>query len=135
EIGTKATVTEDPAGNILPITGGEVIDTVSYTNLDPETEYRLDGDLMHVDGATVTATGIFGTTTFTTPAAAAGEFYVSGTIDVVFTITGAEAYEYGGEKLVVFENLFLVSTDALIADHRDANDEEQTFYVEDRTPE
>ncbi|WP_231910834.1 VaFE repeat-containing surface-anchored protein [Corynebacterium suranareeae] len=132
EIGTKAVVTGHP-DNILPLTGGEVVDTVSYTDLRPNTEYVLNGEIMHVDAAgAVTATGIEGTATFTTPAAAAGESYVSGTAEVAFTISGAQAEQYVGEKLVVFEDLFLAGTK--IAEHRDATDEDQTFWVE-RTPE
>lgn len=129
EIGTKANVTGS-ADNILPVTGGEVIDTVSYTNLKPNTEYRLDGELMHVAGATVTPTGIFGSTTFTTDAAPAGEFYVSGTVNVIFTISAADAITYAGEKLVVFEELFEVGITAPVADHKDPNDEDQTFDIE-----
>ncbi|WP_249327440.1 VaFE repeat-containing surface-anchored protein [Corynebacterium glutamicum] len=131
-IGTKAVVTGHD-DNILPLTGGEVVDTVSYTDLLPETEYVLNGEIMHVDAAGVaTATGIEGTATFTTPAAAVGENYVSGTTEVTFTISGAQAEQYAGEKLVVFEDLFLL--DVKIADHRDPTDEDQTFWV-DRTPE
>ncbi|WP_053543967.1 VaFE repeat-containing surface-anchored protein [Corynebacterium deserti] len=130
-IGTSAAVTGHP-DNILPLTGGEVVDTVSYTDLRPNTEYTVEGEIMHVRGTTVTATGILGTATFTTPAAAAGESYVSGTVDVTFTISAAQAEEYAGEKLVVFEDLLLAGTK--ITDHRDADDEEQTFWVE-RTPE
>ena len=134
-IGTLAQVQDGGDPKLLPNTGGEVVDTVSYTNLDPETEYRLDGQLMHVDGATVTPTGITASATFTTPAAPAGEFYVSGTAEVTFTITGDQAYEYGGENLVVFEELYLVATGDLVAEHKDPNDADQTFQVEDRTPE
>ncbi|BAC17027.1 hypothetical protein [Corynebacterium efficiens YS-314] len=134
-IGTLAQVQDGGDPKLLPNTGGEVVDTVSYTNLDPETEYRLEGELMHVDGTTVTGTGITAEGIFTTPAAQPGEFYVSGTTEVTFTITGDQAYEYGGQNLVVFEELYLVATGELIAEHKDENDEDQTFRVEDRTPE
>ncbi len=133
EIGTTAEVTGS-SDNILPITGGEVVDTVAYTNLKPNTEYRLDGEIMHVDeNGTVTSTGVNASTTFTTDPAAAGEFYVSGTADVTFQISGAVAVEYGGEKLVVFEQLFNPASptpEEPIATHEDPEDPAQTFEIE-----
>lgn len=127
-IGTRAKVTGSP-DKVLPLTGGTVVDTVSYTNLDPETEYRLDGELMHVaaDG-TVTPTGILGSTTFTTSDTAPGEFYVSGVVEVEFEISADEATAYAGQKLVVFEKLFL--GDVETATHEDPEDEAQSFTVE-----
>lgn len=126
-IGTTAKV-EGNAENILSIEGGKVTDTVAYTNLKANTEYRISGEIMHVaEDGTVTATGIKGETTFTPT----GEGkYVSGLQDVVFTIPAAEAIKYLGEKLVVFEAVTTGTPGTPVAEHKDKDDVKQTFWVE-----
>ncbi|EEW48869.1 LPXTG-motif cell wall anchor domain protein [Corynebacterium efficiens YS-314] len=127
-ISTTAEVTGSPA-KVLPVTGGEVVDTVSYTGLRPNTEYVLTGELVHVtsDGV-VTPTGVSAQATFTTGNAGEGATEVSGEATVVFDIDGVTAAQYAGEKLVVFEKLFL--GDVEIAVHEDPEDEAQSFTVE-----
>ncbi|OKX85974.1 DUF5979 domain-containing protein, partial [Corynebacterium glutamicum] len=133
-IGTTAEV-EGAEDKVLPITGGTVIDTVEYTNLRPETEYRLEGKLVHVDAdGNVTDIDVTASATFTTGAATEGNpYYVSGTTTLEFQIDEATAKQYAGENLVVFEKVFLVGEGAPeepVATHEDPEDEAQTFEVE-----
>ncbi|WP_290277993.1 VaFE repeat-containing surface-anchored protein [Corynebacterium faecale] len=137
EIGTLAEVQDVDNPKLLPITGGTVVDTISYTDLKADTEYRFDGVLMDVSVTPPVSTGIAASTTFTTPAGAAGEGYVSGTETVTFTITGAQAVEYAGKTLVVYERAFELegpTPDVPVAVHEDPEDEDQRFRVE-REPE
>ncbi|MGP6175553.1 VaFE repeat-containing surface-anchored protein [Corynebacterium sp. A21] len=132
DIGTYANVT---GARMLPVTGGQVVDTVNYVDLQPDTEYRIKGELVHVEGeGQPMPTGIEGTGTFTTGAAPEGRFTVAGSTTVTFQISEAEANKYAGEKLVVYETL-LDTENNLIAEHKDPNDEAQTFEVEDFQPE
>ena len=97
-----------------------LVDTVSYRNLTPGTEYILKGVLMDqktgesvkVEGQEVTAE-----TTFKPEEA-------SGTADVTFAF---DASSLAGHTLVVFEELF--QTEASIAEHKDITDEGQTIYI------
>ena len=97
-----------------------LVDTVSYRNLTPGTEYILKGVLMDrktgesvkVGGQEVTAE-----TTFKPEEA-------SGTADVTFAF---DASSLTGYTLVVFEELF--QTEASIAEHKDITDEGQTIYI------
>lgn len=97
-----------------------LVDTVSYRNLTPGTEYILKGVLMDqktgesvkVGGQEVTAE-----TTFKPEEA-------SGTADVTFAF---DASSLAGHTLVVFEELF--QTEASIAEHKDITDEGQTIYI------
>lgn len=129
-IGTTAKVTGS-ADKVLPLTGGEIVDTVEYKDLQPNTEYVLNGEIQHVaeDGA-VTSTGVIATATFTTGAAKSGEFYVSGTTTVTFDIDEQTAIKYAGEKLVVFETLYTAGNpETPVASHVDPEDEAQSFTV------
>lgn len=132
EIGTSANVT---GAKMLPVTGGQVVDTVVYRDLQPTTGYQLSGELIHVDHAGQSnPTGIEATSTFTTGAAPEGKQVVAGSTAVTFEISEAEANQYAGEKLVVFETLFDTENN-LVTEHKDPNDEAQTFEVEDFQPE
>ncbi|MBE6468474.1 MAG: hypothetical protein E7001_00540 [Coriobacteriaceae bacterium] len=117
-IRTTATSKEDGAKAIRA--GGEValVDTVSYTNLEPGKTYTLKGTLMDketkeplkdADGKEITATREF------TPSEA------SGTVALEFTFdnTGRE-----GRETVVFEKVFL--GDVAMAAHADIDDKDQT---------
>ncbi|MFK3678000.1 VaFE repeat-containing surface-anchored protein [Microbacterium sp. NPDC090218] len=103
--------------------GGTVIDTVTYENLVPGTEYTLRGELMRKsDGQ---PTGITGSTTFT-PAAA------SGSVDVTLVVPEG----FAGETLVAFEWLS-VGSDTIadaVAVHTDIDDAAQTVVVEEAVP-
>ncbi|WP_456696883.1 VaFE repeat-containing surface-anchored protein [Aeromicrobium sp. P5_D10] len=97
--------------------GGTVVDTVEYTNLIPETEYTVSGEL--IDKETGESTGIVGSKTFTTTASG------NGTVEVEFTITA----KWAGHTLVAFETV--TRDDADIAIHQDINDEAQTVVVDE----
>lgn len=101
--------------------GGTVIDTVEYTNLVPNTEYTVSGELM--DKATGEKTGIIGTKTFTTSESG------SGTVDVEFTITA----RWAGHTLVAFETV--ARDEVKVAVHEDINDEAQTVVVDETDDE
>lgn len=96
--------------------GGTVIDTVEYTNLVPDTEYTVSGEL--IDKATGKNTGIVGSKTFTSSASG------HGTVEVEFTITS----NWAGHTLVAFETM--THDDVKVAIHQDINDEAQTVVVD-----
>lgn len=116
-LGTSA-VDQADGDRIIDWAGGTVIDTITYENLTPGTEYTLDGEL--INKATGEGTGITGTATFTPTEA-------SGTAEVSFTIPEG----FDGTTLVAFESLY--DTDGrLVATHEDINDEAQTVTVNDK---
>lgn len=99
----------------------ELIDTVAYTNLNPDYEYTMTGTLMDKstgkglldkDGKLVTASKTF------KPDAA------SGTVEIVFTFDGSLLK---GDTLVAFENLKY--NDKSVATHNDINDVDQTVDI------
>ncbi|MFD4992210.1 VaFE repeat-containing surface-anchored protein [Cellulosimicrobium cellulans] len=98
--------------------GGTVIDTVSYQNLVPGTEYTVTGELVRKSDGT--STGITGSTTFT-PAE------TDGSVDVTFVVPAGRA----GETLVAFEELHVGTdtTSSPVAEHTDINDAAQTVTV------
>lgn len=117
-----------PAGDDKTVT---VKDTVAYDNLIAGNEYTLNGSL-HVRGADLfgnvkdegvlkDADGkdVVATTTFTAEAS-------SGTVDVEFTFN---ADGLTGKNFVAFETM--VRGDALIAEHADINDANQTIQFVD----
>lgn len=116
----KHSVLVDPAGATL-------VDTVAYNNLKPNTTYTLKGRLMgaSADNAGPIETNISNTTTFTTPAAAAGATVVSGTAKVEFKLTAADLKKF--TKLVAYEQLF--EGDTKVTDHEDFNDPGQTVEI------
>ncbi|MDR2256673.1 MAG: VaFE repeat-containing surface-anchored protein [Arthrobacter sp.] len=107
--------------HVLPWNGGTVVDTVTYKNLTPGTEYTVTGELMLKDGET--ATGIKGQTTFTPTEA-------NGTVDVTFTIPEG----FSGKALVAYETLYEgnAANETPIAEHKDINDASQTVTVEEQ---
>lgn len=117
-IGTSLVDSAD-GDRVLPWDGGTVVDTVSYQNLVPGTEYTVTGELVRKpDG---TGTGITGSTTFT-PAEP------NGSVDVSFVVPAGHA----GETLVAFEEL-RAGTDTTavpVAEHTDLDDAAQTVTVE-----
>ncbi|MFD7022429.1 collagen-binding domain-containing protein [Promicromonospora sukumoe] len=116
EIGSSVAVqgTDD---TVLPVTGGTVIDTVTYSGLTPGVEYVATGTVVTADGA---STGVTNSTTFTptTP---------SGTVEVPLVFTAEQAAAYAGQSLVVFEELSRSAVQ--VATHEDLADEAQTFTV------
>ncbi|MFF3027495.1 VaFE repeat-containing surface-anchored protein [Microbacterium sp. NPDC057944] len=143
-IGTLAT-TDNPADDkVLLLTGGTVTDTVSYRDLEPNTlvdgefinDYVVGGELMLVEGGVATPTGITAESDYFTVDAGA----TSGDVDVVFTLTAAQAEQYAGKTLVVYETLYRWRYDLgvpvrdVYAVHHDAEDAGQTFVVESLVP-
>ena len=119
EIGTTA---KDAVSGTQFSSAGKVtlVDTVSYSNLTPGTEYILKGVLMDQEtGESVKVGGqeVTAETTFKPEEA-------SGTVDVTFEF---DASSLSGYALVVFEELF--QTEASIAEHKDITDEGQTIYI------
>ena len=117
-IGTSLVDSAD-GDRMLPWNGGTAIDTVSYENLTPGTEYTLVGELMRKsDGS---ATGITGTLTFTPTES-------QGSVDVSLAVPEG----YAGEMLVAFERLYAGTdtTVAPVAVHEDIDDAAQTVTVE-----
>ena len=96
------------------------VDTVSYTGLVPDYEYKMSGVLMNketgkpleVDGKQVTAT-----TTFTPKES-------NGTVDVVFTV---DTTKLEGKEIVVFEKLYYSNVE--MSKHEDIKDKDQTITV------
>ncbi|WP_344100198.1 VaFE repeat-containing surface-anchored protein, partial [Myceligenerans crystallogenes] len=119
EIATSVAVagTDD---KVMPLTGGDLVDTVSYAGLTAGTEYVLSGTVMTSGG---TSTGIVASRTFT-PAES------SGTVEVTFTLVADDVAAYAGQSLVVFEELGLA--DEVVAEHEDLTDPAQTFEVAER---
>lgn len=97
-----------------------IVDTVAYENVVPGKEYTVKGILMDkstgkalkIDGKEVTAQAKF------TPESA------EGTVDVRYTFDGTGLE---GSTFVVFEELYL--NGAVVAEHKDIEDEGQTVYV------
>ncbi|MBL3685469.1 hypothetical protein D3248_00630, partial [Leucobacter zeae] len=117
-IGTSLVDAADQDHNLV-WNGGTVVDTVTYRNLKPGTEYTVTGELMlKSDGS---GTGITGSTTFTPTEA-------NGTVDVEFTVPKG----YAGSVLVAFERVFegTDTTGEPVAVHEDIEDAAQTVTVD-----
>ena len=114
EIGTKAVDTA--TGDEVGVSGKEVSvkDTVEYKNLIPGKEYTVKGTLYNKADEKAVSNEV--SVNFTPNAS-------DGTVDVVFTFTNKEAID--GMSLVAFESLYIGN--AIIADHKDINDEGQTI--------
>lgn len=117
----------------------KLTDYVEYYNLEPETEYTVNGKLMGIgtDGKPA-ETGVVGTATFTTPKAANGATRVSGTIadgtaaKVEFTVP--LSVMKANDKLVAYEALLLkgqpvTGPDGTPVTHEDPDDPNQTVTV------
>lgn len=117
----------------------KLTDYVEYYNLEPETEYTVNGKLMGIgaDGKPA-ETGVVGTATFTTPKAANGATRVSGTIadgtaaKVEFTVP--LSVMKANNKLVAYEALLLkgqpvTDPDGTPVTHEDPEDPNQTVTV------
>ena len=114
KIGTAARDSETGIGVSEADGSVTVIDTVSYENLIPGTEYTLKGELF--DKASGRSTGITAEKKFT-PAAA------SGSVEVRFSFSGTAL---AGRALTVYETLCIGS--GTLAEHRNIRDDAQTVY-------
>ncbi|MDN4614722.1 VaFE repeat-containing surface-anchored protein [Leifsonia sp. F6_8S_P_1B] len=117
-IADLATVAVDKSDgdHTLTASGGTIQDTLSYTNLAPNTSYTVNGTLW--DKATTTATSITATKTFT--ASSTG----TGTVVVEFTVPSG----FGGKTLVAYERVLSGAT--LVASHESISDSNQTVTLQ-----
>ena len=119
EIKTTAKDSETGSHTSMADNDVTVVDTVKYTNLIPNKEYKIAGKLMVketkepllVDGKEVTAS-----TTFTPEK-------VDGSIDLTFKFDGSALK---GQTLVVFEDVLY--EDVSVGSHEDINDTDQSIY-------
>ena len=99
-----------------------LVDTVSYKNLKPGTEYTVSGRLMDKETGKELSPAVTATTKFTPTA-------TEGTVDIKFTL---DASKLGGKKVVAFEKVSEGATE--VAAHEDINDEGQTVTVKKPVP-
>lgn len=119
EIKTTAKDSETGSHTSMADNDVTVVDTVKYTNLIPNKEYKIAGKLMVketkepllVDGKEVTAS-----TTFTPEKA-------DGSIDLTFKFDGSALK---GQTLVVFEDVLY--EEVSVGSHEDINDTDQSIY-------
>lgn len=103
--------------NMLGTGGGSMVDTVRCTNLAAGAPVTVSGELQRRQaGGSVIPTGIAASTTFTPSASASAT-------TVVFTVPASVA----AGTFVVFETVTAASTGAVIAEHHDVDDADQTF--------
>ena len=102
-----------------PIT---LVDTVSYKNLKPGTEYTVSGRLMDKETGKELEPAVTATTNFTPTSA-------NGTVDIKFTL---DASKLGGKKVVAFEKVSEGGN--VVVSHEDINDEGQTVTVKKPVP-
>ena len=99
-----------------------LVDTVSYKNLKPGTEYTVSGRLMDKETGKELSPAVTATTKFTPKSA-------DGTVDVPFML---DASKLGGKKVVAFEKVSEGGN--VVASHEDINDEGQTVTIKKPTP-
>ena len=120
EIGT--TLKDDNGLKTVDAKPVTLIDTVSYKNLKPGTEYTVSGRLVDKETGKDLNPAVTATTKFTPTSA-------NGTVDIKFTF---DASKLGGKKVVAFEKVS--EGDKLVASHEDINDEGQTVIVKTPNP-
>ena len=120
EIGT--TLKDDKGLKTVDAKPITLVDTVSYKNLKPGTEYTVSGRLMDKETGKELSPAVTATTKFTPTSA-------NGTVDIKFTL---DASKLGGKKVVAFEKVSEGGVD--VASHEDINDEGQTVTITKPTP-
>ena len=115
EIGT--TLKDDQGLKTVDAKPITLVDTVSYKNLKPGTEYTVSGRLMDKETGKELEPAVTATTKFTPTSA-------NGTVDIKFTL---DASKLGGKKVVAFEKVSEGGN--VVASHEDINDEGQTVTV------
>ena len=120
EIGT--TLKDDQGLKTVDAKPITLVDTVSYKNLTPGTEYTLSGRLMDKETGNELSPAVTATTKFTPTSA-------NGTVDIKFTL---DASKLGGKKVVAFEKVSEGGN--VVASHEDINDEGQTVTIKKPTP-
>ena len=120
EIGT--TLKDDQGLKTVDAKPITLVDTVSYKNLKPGTEYTVSGRLMDKETGNELSPAVTATTKFTPTSA-------NGTVDIKFTL---DASKLGGKKVVAFEKVSEGGN--VVASHEDINDEGQTVIIKKPTP-
>ncbi|CAN5360837.1 hypothetical protein BH23ACT3_BH23ACT3_10370 [soil metagenome] len=100
----------------MAVTGGALVDRVTYHDVVPGTEYVVAGEIQVVMPHGVTPSGITATTTFVPDRP-------TGTVEVEFEVPDRAGLDMG----VVFQELRLA--DEVVATHTDPDAFEQTFWV------
>ena len=120
EIGT--TLKDDQGLKTVDAKPITLVDTVSYKNLKPGTEYTVSGRLMDKETGNELSPAVTATTKFTPTSA-------NGTVDIKFTL---DASKLGGKKVVAFEKVSEGGN--VVASHEDINDDGQTVAIKKPTP-
>ena len=120
EVGT--TLKDDQGSKTVDAKPITLVDTVSYKNLTPGTEYTVSGRLMDKETGKELSPAVTATTKFTPTAK-------DGTVDIKFTL---DASKLGGKKVVAFEKVSEGGN--VVASHEDINDEGQTVTIKKPTP-
>jgi CshA-type fibril repeat protein len=96
-ISSRAYVDGVPNGKITagPAT---IVDKVFYTNVIPNQNYRLRGELVYIESGVIVFTGITGAGSFTPTAA-------DGTTEVMFALSDTDVEELNSKKLFIFLTL------------------------------
>ena len=125
EIRTSAKNAADGSSTARPEKKVKIIDTVRYTNLQPGTEYEIQGYLVdkNTGEALMKDERVIVESVVFIPESS------SGTVEVVFEF---DASELKDRSLVVFE--FLLMDGELVAYHADSNDLGQTIRIADPSP-
>lgn len=116
-------VNENWAKNIAAAANQTIIDTVSYENLLPDTEYRIETDLIDTETGKSVLDEIKASV-FTSDSTGNGAVRV--------TLDGVNAEKLAGKTVVVYETLLRKNNhgEAVIrAEHRDITDAAQFIYV------
>jgi len=96
-----------------------ITDVITYTNLTPGTEYRIEADVINSkDGSSVGKAAA----TFTAQTADG-----TASIDIQVNVKGR-----AGQKLTVFEEVYEASSNVKIGEHKDLNDNDQTITVKEK---
>ena len=125
QIETSATGSDGVSKEIRTSAKAEIVDTVSYRDLEAGKEYELKGEL-HLVNPDGTDGGIIAESSMKfTPESE------EGSVRMIFSNVDVSALE--GRSLVVFEDLFLDS--ARVTSHADLSDQGQTVTVVPTVPE
>jgi hypothetical protein len=123
EIHTSAKDENDGDQTVAADSDAVIVDTVTYSNLVKGETYKVTGTLMDKEtGKAVQRDGKDGT--------AEAEFTAEkadGSVDVTFHFNTADL---DGHSLVVFEEMTDVKSGAVIAEHKNIEDKDQTVQVE-----
>ena len=117
-VSVATTLTADGA-KVAPATGDATLtDVVSYDQLTPGTEYRIEGELHAVDADGGDGGVVASASKTITPESRSGSAQVTFDLD---------ASALGGRRLVAFERV--LEGDAVVASHEDLDDEGQSVDV------